>query len=29
MFWCFDISRHGVTSYSQYLSKLGQIDEIW
>jgi len=28
MFWCFDISRHSVTSYSPYLSKLGQIDEL-
>ena len=26
MFWCFDMSRHSVTSYSPYLSKLGQID---
>jgi len=25
MFWCFDISRHSVMLYSQYLSKLGKI----
>ena len=27
MFWCFDISRHRVTSYSPYLSKLGKIND--
>jgi len=27
MFWYFDISRHSVTSYPPYLSKLGQIHE--